>query len=35
MLETMVRSWGGMGEMGMNAWRQMVGQMTGAASPKS
>jgi hypothetical protein len=30
MLETMMRSWGPMGEMGMNTWRQMVDQMTGA-----
>jgi len=35
MLENMMRSWGGMGEMGMNAWRQMVDQMTGATTPKS
>ena len=31
MLENMMRSWGGMGEMGMNTWRQMVDQMTGTA----
>jgi hypothetical protein len=35
MLENITRSWGGMGEMGMNAWRQMVDQMTGTATPKS
>ena len=35
MIESMVRSWGGMGEMGMNAWRQMVDQMTRTgATPK-
>ena len=32
MIESMVRSWGGMGEMGMSAWRQMVDQMTGSGS---
>ena len=35
MMENMMRSWGPMGEMGMNAWRQMVDQMTGTAAPKS
>jgi hypothetical protein len=30
-LENMMRSWGPMGEMGMNTWRQMVDQMTGTA----
>jgi len=31
----MMRSWGPMGEMGMNAWRQMLDQMTGSNPPKS
>jgi hypothetical protein len=29
MFEQMVRTWSPMGEMGMNAWRQLVDQMTG------
>jgi len=35
MMENMMRSWGGVGEMGMNAWRQIVDQMTGTATTKS
>ena len=31
MLESMVKSWGPMGEMGMTAWRQMIDQMTGTS----
>jgi hypothetical protein len=31
MLESMVKSWGPMGEMGMTAWRQMIEQMTGTS----
>lgn len=34
-MENMVRTWAPMGEVGMNAWRQMIEQMTGTASPKS
>ena len=34
MMENMMRSWAPMGEMGMNAWRQMVDQMTGSTAPK-
>jgi len=33
MMENMMRSWGPMGEMGMNAWRQMLEQMTGSSTP--
>jgi hypothetical protein len=29
MLENMMRTWSPMGEAGMNAWRQMIEQMTG------
>lgn len=32
MLESMIRTWSPMGEVGMNAWRQMMGQMTGTGS---
>ena len=28
MLETMMKSWAPMGELGMNAWRQMIDQLT-------
>lgn len=35
MLDNMMRSWGGMGEMGMNAWSQMVDQMTGTGAGTS
>jgi hypothetical protein len=31
MVEQMVRTWTPMGEVGMNAWRQMVDQMTGTS----
>jgi hypothetical protein len=31
MVEQMVRTWMPMGEVGMNAWRQMVDQMTGTS----
>ena len=31
MLEQVVRAWTPMGEVGMNAWRQLIDQMTGAA----
>jgi hypothetical protein len=31
MLESMVKSWAPMGEMGMTAWRQMIEQMTGTS----
>ena len=31
MLESMVKGWGPMGEMGMTAWRQMIEQMTGTS----
>ncbi|WP_205412225.1 DUF6489 family protein [Sphingomonas crusticola] len=31
MLETMMRTWSPMGEMGMNAWQKMIEQMTGTA----
>jgi hypothetical protein len=30
-LESMMRGWGPMGEMGMNAWQKMIEQMTGSA----
>jgi hypothetical protein len=29
--EQMVRTWAPMGEVGMNAWRQLIDQMTGTA----
>jgi hypothetical protein len=29
MIEQMVRTWSPMGEVGMNAWRQLIEQMTG------
>ena len=28
-LESMVRTWSPMGEVGMNAWRQLIDQMSG------
>lgn len=31
MLETTMRSWSPMGEMGMSAWQKMIEQMTGTA----
>jgi len=34
MVENMVRTWTPMSEVGMNAWRQMMDQMTGSTSPK-
>ena len=30
-LENMMRTWSPMGEAGMNAWRQMIEQMTGTS----
>ena len=35
MVEQMLGQWGPMGEMGMNAWRQMLGQVSGQVSGKS
>lgn len=29
MMENMIRTWAPMGEVGMNAWRQLIDQMTG------
>lgn len=29
MIEAMMRSWSPVGEAGMTAWRQLIGQMTG------
>jgi hypothetical protein len=34
MIEQMVRTWSPMGEVGMNAWRQVIDQMTGTTSSK-
>jgi hypothetical protein len=34
MIEQMIRTWSPMGEVGMNAWRQVLDQMTGTVSPK-
>lgn len=31
MLQDMVRTWSPMGEVGMNAWRQLIDQMSGSA----
>ena len=30
-VDRMIRTWTPMGEVGMNAWRQMIEQLTGAA----
>jgi hypothetical protein len=30
-VDRMIRTWTPMGEVGMNAWRQMIDQMTGTA----
>jgi hypothetical protein len=32
-LDRIVRTWTPMGEVGMNAWRQMIDQLTGSAKP--
>lgn len=31
-LDQMIRTWAPMGEVGMNAWRQLIEQLTGAAT---
>lgn len=35
MLENMVRTWAPIGEVGMNAWRQLIEQMTGTGKSAS
>jgi len=34
MMENMIRAWAPMGEAGMNIWRQVIDQMSGAAATK-
>jgi hypothetical protein len=35
MFEQLVRNWSPMGEMGMNAWKQLIDSMTGTTTTKS
>lgn len=34
MIEGMMRTWGPMGEAGMNIWRQVIDQMSGGSTKK-